>query len=349
MFKRLFLLPALFFLATENPTGDSMHHTGSGFQNPWVSEDDDKNFFDFIRWRWNRLFSNQGPKPDHYNLTVIPPEFVNPPPRLYGGMLTWVGHATFLIQMENKNILTDPVWSDRVGPFGNRVGPTRYLPPAIPWEKLPPVDIVILSHNHYDHMDRETIERLEKEFEPVFFVPLGNKRFLKQWGVQNVVELDWWDEYGIDGLRIVCTPAQHFSQRWLNDRNESLWAGWIVEGEEHTIYFAGDTGYFPGFKEIGERHRQIDVALMPIGAYEPRWFMQQMHVNPAEALQAYLDLGARYFAAMHWGTFDQTDELLDQPPKDLMAAIDSLKVNPDLIWVFAFGDSRAIPPRSSNH
>lgn len=349
MLRRLFLLPMLFLLASENPTGDSMHHTGSGFQNPWVSGEDDKNFFDLLRWRWNRLFSNQEPKPDRYQLNVIPPEFVNPPPRIYGGMLTWVGHATFLIQMENKNILTDPVWSDRIGPFGNRVGPNRYTPPGIPWEKLPPIDIVILSHNHYDHMDRETIERLDKDFKPVFFVPLENKKILDGWGIQRVVELDWWDEYEIDGFRIVCTPAQHFSQRWLNDHNESLWASWIIEGEDHTIYFAGDTGYFPGFKKIGERNRQIDVALMPIGAYEPRWFMKHVHVNPAEALQAYLDLNARYFTAMHWGTFDQADELLDQPPKDLMAAVDSLRIDPDLIWVFAFGESRAIPPRSANH
>ncbi len=341
----VFILPILFLMGLSDTSDNKTHHTDSGFRNPWFTEDDEKNFFDFLRWQWNRRIMHQVVKPDRYDLQAIPPEYVNPPERIYSGMLTWVGHATFLIQVDNKNILTDPVWSDRVGPFGKRVGPRRYMPPGIPWEKLPPIDIVVISHNHYDHMDRGTIEKLEKDFSPVFFVPLENKKFLDEWGIENVVELDWWDEYLIDRIKIVCTPAQHFSQRWINDRNESLWSSWIIQADSKTFYFAGDTGYFPGFKEIGERYSPIDVALMPIGAYEPRWFMQPVHVNPAEALQAYLDLHARYFAAMHWGTFDQSDELLDQPPKDLQVAVDSLQVDPDRVWVFAFGETRSIPPR----
>lgn len=338
------LLPVLFVMASPDSLKKT-HHTDAGFRNPWFTEEDEKNFLDFLRWQWNRRIAKQVVKPDRYELNVISSEFVNPPQRIYSGMLTWVGHATYLIQVGNKNILTDPVWSDRVGPFGNRFGPMRYMPPGIPWEKLPPIDIVVISHNHYDHMDRKTIERLSKNYNPIFFVPLGNKKFLEEWGVETVVELDWWDEYEIDDIKIVCTPAQHFSQRWLNDRNESLWSSWLIKAENKTFFFAGDTGYFPGFKEVGERYSPIDVALMPIGAYKPRWFMRPVHVDPAEALQAYLDLNARYFAAMHWGTFDQTDEFLDQPPIDLMHAVDSLQVDPGRIWVFAFGESRSIPPR----
>ncbi len=340
----LLILPVLFIMDFDDSTNKT-HHTESGFRNPWLTEEDENDFYDFLRWQWNKRIGQQVVKPDRYDLRAVSPEYVNPPERIHSGMLTWVGHATYLIQVNNKNILTDPVWSDRVGPLGNRVGPRRYMPPGIPWEKLPPIDIVVISHNHYDHMDRATIERLEKDFSPVFFVPLENKKFLAEWGVENVVELDWWDEYVIDGIKIVCTPVQHASQRWINDRNESLWSSWIIKSGSKTIYFAGDTGYFPGFTEIGERYAPIDVALMPIGAYKPRWFMHPVHVNPAEALQAYLDLNARYFAAMHWGTFDQTDELLDQPPKDLQKAVDSLQVDPDRVWVFAFGESRSIPPR----
>jgi N-acyl-phosphatidylethanolamine-hydrolysing phospholipase D len=340
----LYVVPVLFLLMFPDAP-ERTHHTQNGFRNPWFSEEDEKSFLDFLRWQWNRRIARQVVKPDRYDLKAIPREYVNPPNRMYSGMLTWVGHATYLIQLENKNILTDPVWSDRVGPLGRRLGPRRYMPPGIPWEKLPPIDIVVISHNHYDHMDRATLERLAQDFDPVFFVPLENAKFLREWGIENVTELDWWDAHEIDGIRIICTPTQHFSQRWINDRNESLWSSWLIQGESTTIYFAGDTGYFPGFKEIGERYAPIDVALMPIGAYEPRWFMRPVHVNPEEALRGFLDMNARYFAAMHWGTFDQSDELLDQPPKDLMAAVKSLEVDPARVWIFAFGESRAIPPR----
>lgn len=338
-----FLVSLVFMLSDGSPS--KPHHTENGFRNPWFTQEDEKNFLDFLRWQWNRRVANQVVKPDRYDLKAIPPEYVNPPKRIYSGVLTWVGHATFLLQMENKNILTDPVWSERVGPFGNRVGPQRYMPPGIPWENLPPIDIVVISHNHYDHMDRPTIERLHEQFNPIFFVPLNNKKFFDEWGIDNVVELDWWESYDVGGIQIVCTPSQHFSQRWINDRNQALWSSWLIKGQTLSVYFAGDTGYFPGFREIGDRFPHIDVALMPIGAYEPRWFMRPVHVNPAEALQAFIDLNARYFAAMHWGTFDQSDELLDQPPKDLMEAVDSLGVDPERVWVFAFGESRSIPPR----
>jgi N-acyl-phosphatidylethanolamine-hydrolysing phospholipase D len=343
---RFLLIFSLLLLFTMSDTADRSHHTDSGFQNPWIGEEENKTFTDFLRWQWNRRIASPVVKPDRYNFDIVPPEYVNPPERVYGGMLTWVGHATFLIQVSHKNILTDPVWSDRIGPVGNRIGPRRYSPPGIPWEKLPPIDIVVISHNHYDHMDRETIERLAKEFNPIFFVPLRNKQLFDEWGIENVVELDWWESRTVDDITIICTPAQHFSQRWVNDRNQMLWSSWVIRADHATLFFGGDTGYFPGFREIGERYGPVDVAMMPIGAYEPRWFMRPVHVNPEEALRASLDMDARYFAAMHWGTFDQADELLDQPPKDLKKAADSMGVDPERVWIFAFGETRAIPPRT---
>ncbi len=321
------------------------HHTETGFRNPWLSEEDSRSFLDFLKWQWDRRIVRNVVKADRYNFDVVHPDYVNPPERVYGGILTWVGHATFLLQIGGKNILTDPVWSDRVGP-ASFLGPKRYTPPGIPWEKLPPIDVVVISHNHYDHMDRATIERLEKDFSPAFFVPLGNKKLLDEWKITNVIEHDWWEGTTIDDFEFVCTPTQHFSQRWLNDRNETLWASWIIRSPNGTVYFAGDTGYFPGFVEIGERFGPIDVALIPIGAYKPRWFMRPVHVDPAEALQAYIDLNARYFAAMHWGTFDQADEHLDEPPRDLMQALDTVQVDKSRIWVFGFGETRSIPPRN---
>jgi N-acyl-phosphatidylethanolamine-hydrolysing phospholipase D len=342
---RFLLLFSLLLLVTMSDTADRSHHTDSGFRNPWIGEEENKTFADFLRWQWNRRIASPVIKPDRYNFDIVPSEYVNPPERVYGGMLTWVGHATFLIQVSHKNILTDPVWSDRVGPVGKRVGPRRYSPPGIPWEKLPPIDIVIISHNHYDHMDRETIVRLAKEFDPIFFVPLRNKQLLDEWGIENVIELNWWESRTVDDITIICTPAQHFSQRWLNDRNRMLWSSWVIRADHATLFFGGDTGYFPGFREIGEQFGPVDVAMMPIGAYEPRWFMRPVHVNPEEALRAALDMDARYFAAMHWGTFDQADELLDQPPKDLKNAVDSMGVDPERVWIFAFGETRAIPPR----
>lgn len=324
------------------------HHSDGGFINPWLKEgEDQKTLRDLIRWQWDRNVKNRPKKPDSYDLKRIHPDSLNILRRVDDLRLTWVGHSTFLIQMENLNILTDPVWSDRVGPFNNRFGPKRMSEPGIPWEKLPPIDIAVISHNHYDHMDKATIKRLKEDFDPVFLVPLGNKKFLVKWGIEKIYELDWGENVEVKGLHIDCVPAQHFSQRWINDRNRSLWAGWVIKGKEKTIYFAGDTGYFPGFKEIAEKYDSIDAALLPIGAYEPRWFMKYVHLNPAEALQAFIDLEAGYFVATHWGTFDMTDEALDQPPKDLAAAADSLKLDTDRIWVFAFGETREIPRKKT--
>jgi N-acyl-phosphatidylethanolamine-hydrolysing phospholipase D len=341
----IFFVPLIMIVSyagSERP----LHHTDNGFRNPWFSDDDKRSFTDLLKWQWDRRIRKNVVKPDRYNFNVVPSDYVNPPQSMYSGMLTWVGHSTFLIQVAGMNILTDPVWSDRVGP-ARFLGPKRHSPPGIPWEKLPQIHAVVVSHNHYDHMDRSTLERLDKEFSPAFIVPLGNKKLLDEWGIQNSTEMDWGDTHTIGEIEFVCTPAQHFSQRWLNDHNEMLWSSWIIKAPHATFFFGGDTGYFPGFTDIGEQYGPIDIALIPIGAYLPRWFMRPVHVDPAEALQAFIDLNARYFGAMHWGTFDQADELLDEPPRELIRAADSLHVDSNRVWIFAFGESRSIPPRDN--
>jgi N-acyl-phosphatidylethanolamine-hydrolysing phospholipase D len=188
------------------------------------------------------------------------------------------------------------------------------------------------------------VQRLQRDFDPVFYVPLRVKRILTEWGITKVEEKDWWDAADVSGVSIVCTPAQHTSRRGFFDVDTTLWCGWLISGADETVFFAGDTGYFPAFGEIRERSpRQIDVAVLPIGAYEPRWFMRYMHMDPADALRAYRDLDARFFAAMHWGAFDVTDEPLEEPPVKLLHAAESFGVPGDAVWLFAMGETRVIP------
>lgn len=326
---------------------DPPHHTPDGvFVNPYFDEDIRKpGLLDKIWWKF-KYYAIQKPfLNDHFEYSIIPSEFVNPPERINGGVVTWVGHATFLIQVDGVNILTDPVWSERVGILNSRIGHQRYTPPGIPWEKLPPIDVVLISHNHYDHLDYPTVTQLEAEHQPVFIVPLGVGELLEQWKISKIIEKDWWDSDTVDGIHFIAVPAQHQSRRNLHDHNTTLWAGWVMEASELTLYFAGDTGYFPGFKKIGERLGPVDLAIMPIGAYEPDWYNALFHLNPAEALQAFLDLDARYFAAMHWGTFDQSEERLSDPPRELLRAVRKRGLDKDRIWIFAFGETRMIPAR----
>ncbi len=316
------------------------------FKNPYISEETRKpNLLDKVWWKFKYYMIQKPLVNDNFEYTVIPPEYVNPPDRFQSGAVTWVGHATFLIQIDNVNILTDPVWSERVGILNSKIGMQRYTPPGIPWEKLPPIDVVLISHNHYDHLDYLTVMQLEEEHQPLFFVPLGIGDLLEEWGVTHYSEKDWWEGEMVNEVNFVAVPAQHQSRRAIHDHNATLWSGWVVEASRLTLYFAGDTGYFPGFKDIGEQFGPIDLAMMPIGAYDPEWYNSLYHVNPAEALQAFIDLDARYFAAMHWGTFDQSEERLSDPPRDLMRYASSLNVDLDKLWIFAFGEQRAIPPR----
>ncbi|HEV3260735.1 MAG TPA: MBL fold metallo-hydrolase [Gemmataceae bacterium] len=235
--------------------------------------------------------------------------------------LTFVNHSTFLIQTDVLNVLTDPVWSERVSPL-RWAGPRRVRAPGVAFEKLPPIQLVLVSHSHYDHMDLATLRRLERRFRPLFLTGLGNGRLLSSRGLGRVEELDWWHSFRTEsGVEVTMTPARHFSRRGLLDTNRSLWGGFLLRDAGRKVYFAGDSGYGPHFAEVGRRFGGVDVALLPIGAYEPRWFMRPHHVNPEEAVRVHLDLRSRQSVAMHFGTFQLTDEPIDEPVRALGDAL----------------------------
>jgi len=238
-----------------------------------------------------------------------------PQPDAHRNAVLWLGHATALISLGGLRILTDPVFSDRLGP-----GVRRNVASPLNAATLPPLDLVAISHNHRDHLDKPSVVAVEEAHHPHWVVPLGVERYLVAWGVpaERVTSLDWWDESGplIDApdLRVTCVPAQHWSQRTAFDRNKSLWGGFVFRLDRHVVYFAGDSGYFDGFSEIARRIGPIGMALLPIGAYDPEWFMRPQHMNPDEAGQAFLDLAAERMVSIHWGTFKLTDEPLNEPP-----------------------------------
>jgi L-ascorbate metabolism protein UlaG (beta-lactamase superfamily) len=269
-----------------------------------------------------------------------------PPLRDSVALVTFIGHSTFLIQTAAGNILTDPMYSRRAGPL-NMFGPPRARQPAVRFEDLPPISTVLLSHNHYDHCDVPTLRMLATRFDPVLVTPLGNGALARSSGMRKVEELDWWDESRIARLPIVLTPAQHFSARTPFDRNRALWGGFVLAaGSGGRIYFAGDTAYASFFGDIRDRLGPIDLALLPIGAYEPRWFMQAVHMNPAEAVQAHLDLDPRESIGMHFGTFPLTTEGIDEPLRALEAACRARAIPASRFRTLGFGDSMRVEPRS---
>jgi len=253
-------------------------------------------------------------------------------------VVTFIGHATFLIQTAAGNFLTDPMYSDRAGPFG-LLGPRRVRQPAVRFEDLPAISTVLLSHNHYDHCDRATLARLAKRFDPVVITPIGNGALVKSTGLRKVEELDWWQDAKTSPIPLTLTPAHHFSARTPFDRNRALWGGFLIAIAHRRIYFAGDSAYAPFFREVRRRFGPIDLALLPIGAYEPRWFMQAVHMNPAEALQAHLDLEASESIAMHFGTFQLTTEGIDEPVRALEQARLAHHVEPSAFRAIGFGES----------
>jgi L-ascorbate metabolism protein UlaG (beta-lactamase superfamily) len=255
--------------------------------------------------------------------------------------VTFIGHSTFLIQTAAGNILTDPIYSQRAGPF-NLAGPRRVRPPAVRFEDLPPIAIVLLSHNHYDHCDLRTLRRLARRFDPMLITPLGNGALARRAGMRRIEELDWWQPAHSSPVPVVATPARHFSARGLFDRNRALWSGFVLRAGPRQIYFAGDSAYAPFFREIPRRLGTIDLALIPIGAYEPRWFMQSVHMNPAEAVTAHLDTGARASVGMHYGTFQLTTEGIDEPLRALDEARDAQGVAREEFRTLDFGGSLRI-------
>jgi L-ascorbate metabolism protein UlaG (beta-lactamase superfamily) len=224
--------------------------------------------------------------------------------------LTWVGHATYLVQLGGTSILLDPVMGMSLGGFV-----PRNVAPGLTWSALPPIDVVCVTHNHRDHMDAPTLKKLGRD--PVFVVPKGLRRWFSRAG-KKVVELDWWQTEQIGRITITFVPSQHWSRRGLLDENHSLWGGYVIEHDGLRVYHSGDTAWFEGFTTIGERCGPLEAAMLPIGAYAPRWFMKTQHMDPDDAVRAFSALGANRFVAMHWGTFKLTDEPLDEPPQVLL-------------------------------
>lgn len=301
-----------------------------------------------VKWSWQRFRSELPPDPLPGELPKGEPAVARP--RLEAGSegearLTWVGQATFLVQLPGLNVLTDPVFGERASPLP-WAGPKRFTAPGLALAELPPIDVVVLSHDHYDHLDRPSVRRLAKEHPgATWFTPLGYRRWLGRRGVERVVELDWWEEAshgGDSGARasLRCLPTRHWTKRRVFDARKRLWGAWRIESGGRRVYFGGDSGYCPAFGEVAEREAPFDVVLLPIGAYEPRWFMAAAHMNPEEAAQAYADLGGRGACiAMHWGTFRLTDEDPLEPPRRARRAWSALGLEAGDLYVPRHGET----------
>ncbi|MBU1360460.1 MAG: MBL fold metallo-hydrolase [Gammaproteobacteria bacterium] len=338
------------------------HHRAKGFQNNY-QEFKPKSLGEVLRWR--RQAARKG----------LPPRPLVPTPRVAPELawlhanaaagtdmapaVTWIGHATLMAQLGGLTVLTDPMFSLRASPL-SWVGPKRHVPPGIALEELPHVDLVLISHNHYDHLDAGSVDALNRQAggAPLFVVPLGLKRWLAKRGIRHTVELDWWKHHTVrtpkGEAEVTLVPAQHWSSRSVGDALSTLWGGYAVLADDCHLLFAGDTGYSRDFTDIRAHFRErqtpergggFDMGLIPIGAYEPRWFMGDQHVNVEQALQIHADLGAKRSLGMHWGTFELTDEALDEPPRRLAELRNRHGVADHEFFVVAIGETHRLAAR----
>jgi L-ascorbate metabolism protein UlaG (beta-lactamase superfamily) len=282
------------------------HHIGTKFRN--LEGAFQPSFGGLLRWIFRK-------RPPAWPITVKNNTHPAPPASVAPGELavTFIGHSSFLLQFPGAAVLTDPIFADRASPV-SWAGPKRVHPPGLTFEQPPRIDLVLLSHDHYDHMDLQALRRLGKAFHPLIVTGLKNGPLLRSLGVEQVVELDWWQSHSVNNnTTVTMTPAQHFSGRLPWGRNTTLWGGFVLEMGGWRLCYAGDSGYGGHFREIGRRFPGLDLAFIPIGAYNPRWFMSPVHMDPAEAVQAHIDLAARQSVAMHFGTFQLTDEDINEP------------------------------------
>jgi N-acyl-phosphatidylethanolamine-hydrolysing phospholipase D len=344
---------------TQTPTQVPTHHRGDRFQNNYL-EFEPKGLGAVLRWKLDSMREGL-PKPPAVPTPRVAPDLAFIASNAKAGPMmqpavTWIGHASALVQLAGLNVLTDPVFSERVSPL-SFVGPKRHVPPGLALGELPHVDLVLISHNHYDHLDDASVRALAAQpgGPPLFVVPLGNQAWMAERGITNVVALDWWQSHTLAApggpVQVMLTPAQHWSGRGLDDRMKTLWGSYAVLAPDCHLFFSGDTGYSKDFKDIHERLAPLqhgggfDLALIAVGAYEPRWFMTTQHVNPDEAVQIHLDLAAKQSIGVHWGTFELTDESLDEPPRQLAQARRAKGVADEAFVTIAVGETRRITRR----
>jgi L-ascorbate metabolism protein UlaG (beta-lactamase superfamily) len=328
-----------FFAAPTWKGPASPHFTGRAFFNPGVQLPPrgftPEGIGPVLKWQMSR-------KPTPWPAFHDEPTGPRPPADVASGQVrvTFINHATTLVQLDGINILTDPIYSDRCSPVAF-AGPARVRPPGIAFAELPRIDAIVISHNHYDHLDVPTLRRLQGAWPSVrLFAGLGNKAYLEQQGLQNVVELDWFERRALGPVSVVCVPNQHFSNRGLGDADGTLWAGWAFVGARGYAYFGGDTGYGPHFRQVREQLGPARVAILPVGAYKPEWFMSPVHMSPAEAVQAALDLSAQAAIPVHWGTFSLGDDGEREAIDELAVA---LAAKPAPFTVLEFGQALEVP------
>ena len=310
---RLLLIFCLIYFSTSMSFAQERFSNSDGMKN-------EKSLSEVLKWSWSR----EEPKK----------EFIKTNENINLNSLKdrehyalWIGHSTFLINNGDLTILTDPIFSERASPL-NFAGPKRLIKPVIKIKDLPEVDVITISHNHYDHLDVNSLRKIQKKFPNVkILVPQGDLKLLKNYNLNNGFEFLWWEEIIFDNTKFIFTPAQHWSARGLRDRNKSLWGSWFINNEDKNIFHAGDTGYSEDFIEIRNRLGAVDFAMIPIGAYDPQWFMSYSHVNPEEALSIAKDLDAKKSIGMHWGTFILTDEPVLEPRERLNKITNQTNIN----------------------
>ena len=309
------------------------HGRPGDWLNPWWPNPN--SVWDF--WRMRFFYRNEWleakSRPPNVARVVNDGSYLAKPERSLS--ITWVGHCTFVVKDGPDTWLTDPHFGDRA------FWPKRLHPPGVPLEAIPPDAFAVLSHNHYDHMNAWTVDHLPETVK--WFVPMGLAGWLRERGRGRVVELDWWQSARHGRWKLTCLPAQHWSNRFGMGRDSTLWCSWLVESESRKLFFGGDSGYFQGFAEYGRKFGPIDVAMLPIGAWAPRWFMRYSHLSPAEAYRAFGELRARWMLPMHWGTFDLTNEPMDQPPKGLRRVVRSAGGDPGAVRILSIGERWHMP------
>ncbi len=322
--------------------GKPSHHATGGFRNPPGSPAHRPGQAEYWRFVWRRVVNGAA-------APALPPGHALDESATRAGLaahdgndaLTWLGHAAFLLRLGGQTVLLDPYLGDYASPLA-RFGPRRFVPPPLPPEGLPPIDLLVISHNHYDHLCAATLARLPGRERMRAIVPLGLKPFMLRRGFTRVHEVDWHDRIELGRLAVTALPAVHWSRRKPWDRNRTLWASFALEADGIRVYFAGDTGYGPVFRDIGHRYGPFDLALLPIGAYEPRSIMEAHHTTPEEAVRLGLDLGAGVIVAMHWGTVVLTDEPPFEPPARFRAAAAAAGLDEARAWLMRIGETRAL-------